>query len=182
MKPTQAIIDDTVVGARIFPSTVEHLVIVAQADRIHELERAAETARAEHAAALGLATARVRELKGEREELLGLLGASEFEEKCGRLMWGVQADECPDDAICPEHQRVARIEKATKETNITVDLYRCYECGRWWGVERGQSGQCPVCAGKAVGSANGRADRAERQMRGLRGALTRKAAKGGTTP
>jgi hypothetical protein len=63
--------------------------------------------------------------------------------------------------------------------NITVDLNRCYDCGRWWGIERGQTGNCPVCAGRAIERANARADHAERQMRGLRGVIarTKKAAK-----
>jgi hypothetical protein len=83
-------------------------------ERIHELERAAETTRAEHAAALGLATARIRELEGEREELLGLLR---------RAPKYVREDR----AVTPGATRlarlsveieaiVARIEKAAKRT------------------------------------------------------------------
>lgn len=72
-------------------------------DTLRAFEKYEQTSRAEHAAALGLATARIRELEGEREELLGLLR----EVKSWHQWGGFKGDFV---AI------VARIEKATKGT------------------------------------------------------------------
>jgi hypothetical protein len=120
------------------------------ADRIAELERAAETSRAEHAAvmaamaaerdglkeahaaalsdcdrlrdnlayksaehaaALGLATARIRELEGEREELLGLV-----KNDCDAVLSGLRNGGAINAVKAVKARIVARIEKATKGT------------------------------------------------------------------
>lgn len=66
----------------------------------------------------------------------------------------------------------------TVKPDITIDVRRCDECGCWWGLEKYCSGKCPLCADRAVDRANKRTDHAERQARGLRGALKRNARRG----
>lgn len=58
--------------------------------------------------------------------------------------------------------------------DITLEARRCDDCGRWWALEKYASGRCPLCADRAIDRANKRADRAERQVRGLRGAMKTK--------
>lgn len=66
----------------------------------------------------------------------------------------------------------------TAKPDITIDVRRCDECGRWWGLEKFCSGDCPLCAHRAIDRANKRADHAERQVRGMRGAMKRKTRRG----
>lgn len=58
---------------------------------------------------------------------------------------------------------------------LTLETHRCYECGRWYGVERGYPGrfECPCCAGRKVASAFAERDQLEHVIRALRGAITR---------
>ena len=57
---------------------------------------------------------------------------------------------------------------------IIIDIQRCYNCGRFWGTERGISGTCPRCADTKIEQANDRVKAMERSIRSLRGAITRK--------
>jgi len=56
---------------------------------------------------------------------------------------------------------------------VLLEVIRCWECGRWWALEKGIAGTCPSCAERKIKAANGRADAAERSARASRGAATR---------
>ena len=56
---------------------------------------------------------------------------------------------------------------------VAIDIVRCYDCGRYWGFERGFRGQCPICADRKIQRIVSEAERNERVVRSLRGALTR---------
>jgi Zn finger protein HypA/HybF involved in hydrogenase expression len=59
------------------------------------------------------------------------------------------------------------------EVKVELEVNRCYECGRWWALEKGMRGQCPRCARAAVELAEEREMKAARGMATLRGALTK---------
>lgn len=58
----------------------------------------------------------------------------------------------------------------------TIALYdrRCYECGQWWASEHSHGGKCPECAQRRIDNVLEQLAKAERTIRSLRGALTRK--------
>jgi hypothetical protein len=64
------------------------------------------------------------------------------------------------------------------QRTITLDVERCFECGRFWAVERGVLGRCPCCADDRASKLVDELAAAERVNRALRGALTK--AKGAT--
>lgn len=57
---------------------------------------------------------------------------------------------------------------------IEVDVTRCYECGRWWGIERGEEGTCPRCAQAKIDRAWEETKTAQRSAAAARGAAARK--------
>jgi hypothetical protein len=61
------------------------------------------------------------------------------------------------------------------QTNIELVARRCYDCGRWWAVERGwaDTSACPMCCGKSLSHRLQTIAALERSIRSLRGAATR---------
>jgi len=62
---------------------------------------------------------------------------------------------------------------AIPDPNLTLEVRRCHDCGRWWAAETARSVRCPICADQTVARYLERAEAAERRMRAMRGALTR---------
>lgn len=60
------------------------------------------------------------------------------------------------------------------QPEITIDIVRCYKCGRFWGTERAIPGTCPHCAEEKISAAAKRVSDMERSIRSLRGVITRK--------
>lgn len=57
--------------------------------------------------------------------------------------------------------------------DIILEEYRCYDCGRFWMLERGVPGECPHCASVTRTKAWEEVDRANKSATSLRGHLNR---------
>lgn len=71
---------------------------------------------------------------------------------------------------------VGAMSEFNHQPTLTLETHRCWECGRFWAIEKGftiNSGTCPHCARRDLDKAE--ADRAtlERSNRALRGAIAR---------
>ena len=56
---------------------------------------------------------------------------------------------------------------------MVLEHRRCSGCGRWWAIERGFSGLCPICSYEKIESIRADLARAERTINALKGAVTR---------
>jgi predicted RNA-binding Zn-ribbon protein involved in translation (DUF1610 family) len=59
------------------------------------------------------------------------------------------------------------------KADVELEINRCYDCGRWWALEKNVRGQCPRCARADIERAEEREVKAQRGMATLRGALTK---------
>jgi Zn finger protein HypA/HybF involved in hydrogenase expression len=59
------------------------------------------------------------------------------------------------------------------ETPIEMETQRCYDCGRYWALEKGRRGQCPVCGHKRSDALSEETLRLGRVINALRAAITR---------
>jgi len=57
--------------------------------------------------------------------------------------------------------------------DITLAVQRCYECGRYWAHENAVSGTCPTCAQDRIDRLVEEANKHDRAVASLRGALTK---------
>lgn len=68
------------------------------------------------------------------------------------------------------------------EEPISLKVRRCYKCGSFWAVDQMNAGEyvsgCPVCLRADWVRADERAEAAERRVRALRGALTKRKKRG----
>jgi len=39
---------------------------------------------------------------------------------------------------------------AIPDPNLTLEVRRCHDCGRWWAAETARSVRCPICADQTV--------------------------------
>jgi len=64
---------------------------------------------------------------------------------------------------------------------VRLHKRRCFGCGRWWAYETFNAGepQCPVCAGKLIDRMRGEVAKLTRGRAALKGAVRRKAKRGG---
>jgi hypothetical protein len=56
---------------------------------------------------------------------------------------------------------------------VILDMSRCYDCGRWWAIERGFTGVCPKCASDKIDRVYREQERLGRVVQSLRGVVTR---------
>jgi hypothetical protein len=56
---------------------------------------------------------------------------------------------------------------------VTLCVCQCFDCGRWYAVERAKSARCPYCAAEDVRRAVQAQQTAERSAAATRGALNR---------
>jgi hypothetical protein len=56
---------------------------------------------------------------------------------------------------------------------IEMEERRCYECGRFWMLERGLSGRCPHCAENKADDRHAELEVAHRTISALRGTITK---------
>lgn len=56
---------------------------------------------------------------------------------------------------------------------ITLEINRCYDCGRYWALENAVSGTCPKCAQDKIMRLLDDVARHERAVASVRGALTK---------
>lgn len=56
---------------------------------------------------------------------------------------------------------------------ITLCVCQCFDCGRWYAVERARAARCPYCAAEDVRRAVQAQKAAERSAASTRGALGR---------
>lgn len=61
------------------------------------------------------------------------------------------------------------------KADIELRIDRCWNCGRWWGRERTGPGSapCPYCTDEIRGRLMERANKLERRVNALKGALTK---------
>jgi hypothetical protein len=61
----------------------------------------------------------------------------------------------------------------THDLAVTLEINRCYDCGRHWAVEKGWRGRCPHCAQTRIDELFEERQAAHRAANALRGVITR---------
>lgn len=56
---------------------------------------------------------------------------------------------------------------------ISLDLHRCFKCGRHWACEAVRHPSCPLCSAQEIQRMQKEVDRMVRSNAALRGAVTR---------
>lgn len=56
---------------------------------------------------------------------------------------------------------------------VALEVRQCFDCGRWYAVERAKAAICPYCASERVRQAVAHQEAAERSAAATRGALSR---------
>lgn len=59
------------------------------------------------------------------------------------------------------------------QPTIILAVRRCYECGRFWALEKAVEGSCPSCEARRRHMRMEEEDAKDRTIRSLRGAITK---------
>lgn len=66
------------------------------------------------------------------------------------------------------------ITQIKQDLAFTLDLHRCFTCGRFYATEAGFQGNCPICGYKVVKKAQDEEQKLMRVISALRGVITKR--------